>query len=102
MLSFGFVLALSVASCDAGNADVTADALARDPERLQIKLRECRSQIVPAEDPACRAASEAWRRRFFGDQPPNKTEHAPSTPQPPALPPAEPLTTAPTPWLAGS
>lgn len=102
MLSIGLALTVAISGCDAGNADVTADALARDPERLQTKLRECRRQVVPKDDPACRAASEAWRRRFFSEHGRNKANHAPSPPPPTALPPGEPLSTAPAPWSAGS
>jgi conjugative transfer region protein TrbK len=52
-------------------------ALSHDPQALQQALRDCRVRIAPAHDPACTAASEAWRRRFFGHaNPPTSTTDA--------------------------
>jgi len=43
----------------------TAEFLAKDPERLQVVMRECRTGYTDATAQQCQAASEAWRRRFF-------------------------------------
>ena len=97
--TFCALFAVSLAGCDGVSPEATVEALARDPERLAAVLRECRQRIVPAEDPACRAASEAWRRHFFGERDGRKPDPVPG---PVAPSQAEPLTTTPTPWLAGS
>lgn len=46
-------------------ADDTTEFLAKDPERLQTVMRECRTGYTDATAKRCEAASEAWRRRFF-------------------------------------
>jgi conjugative transfer region protein TrbK len=99
MLPACFVLALSLAGCGSGDAENTADVLARNPERLKTALRECRAIIAPADDPACRTASEAWRRRFFGTHGATGMKTPPQAGQQ-RLVPVEPI--APTPRLAGS
>jgi conjugative transfer region protein TrbK len=62
---FAAVCVLSVVARGPRIVDDVA-ALSRDPQQLQQALRDCRVRIAPADDPVCRAASEAWRRRFFG------------------------------------
>jgi conjugative transfer region protein TrbK len=61
--------AVCVLSVVAGGPRVDKDVatLARNPQALQQVLHDCRMRMAPADDPACRAASEAWRRRFFGN-----------------------------------
>ena len=98
MLLVSFALALALGGCGRGNAENTTDALARDPERLKAALRECRAGVKPADDPGCRAAAEAWRRRFFGNQNPGAARPSALSNQVPA--PAESLES--TPWMAGS
>lgn len=71
--------ALCVLSVVARGPRVVDDvaALLRDPQALQQALRDCRARVAPADDPACKAASEAWRRRFFGHaNPPSITDAA--------------------------
>ncbi len=65
------VLALVVvllAACSAQPAVNLADALAADPVRLKALRAQCAAhpEVVQATDEdACRAAAEAYRRRFF-------------------------------------
>lgn len=70
------VLALSVsllvgllAACSEQPANNLADVLAADPERLKALRAQCAAnpqQVMQATgEDACRAASEAFRRRFF-------------------------------------
>lgn len=72
------VLALSVpvlvllAACSEQPAGNLADALAADPMRLKALRAQCAAhsqQPMQAEgEDACRAAAEAFRRRFFSGQ----------------------------------
>lgn len=71
------VLALSVpvlvllAACGEQPADNLADALAADPVRLKALRAQCAAnpQVMQTTDEdACRAAAEAFRRRFFSGE----------------------------------
>jgi hypothetical protein len=72
------VLALSVpvllllAACGEQPADNLADALAADPVRLKALRAQCAAhpqQVMQATgEDACRAAAEAFRRRFFSGE----------------------------------
>ena len=44
----------------------SADALASDPNRMRELMSQCKVEWVKVGDATCRAASEAWRRRFMG------------------------------------
>ena len=46
-------------------AGQTADALAADPVRLKALRRQCAADRQTVGEDACRAAAEAFRRRFF-------------------------------------
>lgn len=98
-------LALVLTGCEPRSNDDTPESLARDPDRVKNLLRECRDDPSRAEDKRCRAASEAWRRRFFGNE---KREEEPATPtkSPTAVPEDVDASAAtridPTPWMAGS
>ena len=62
------VLAALLAACSEQSADNIADALAADPVRLKVLRAQCAAnpQVIQATDEdACRAAAEAFRRRFF-------------------------------------
>jgi conjugative transfer region protein TrbK len=73
---FAAVCVLSVVA-RGPRVDEDVATLARDPQALQRALRDCRMRMAPADDPACRAASEAWRRRFFGNaRPPSSNTDA--------------------------
>lgn len=72
------VLALSVpvlvllAACGEQPADHLADALAADPVRLKALRAQCAAhpqQVIQATgEDTCRAAAEAFRRRFFSGE----------------------------------
>lgn len=69
------VLALCVvllAACSEQPADNLADALAADPVRLKALRVQCAAhphQVLQATgEDACRAAAEAFRRRFFSGE----------------------------------
>ena len=70
-LSVSLLMAL-VAACSDQPADNLADALATDPVRLKALRAQCAAhpqQVMPATGKdACRAAAEAFRRRFFAGQ----------------------------------
>ena len=61
-----------LAACGKQPADHLADALAADPVRLKALRAQCAAhpqQVVQATGKdACRAAAEAFRRRFFSGQ----------------------------------
>ncbi|MDQ6767441.1 MAG: EexN family lipoprotein [Candidatus Eremiobacteraeota bacterium] len=92
------VAAVALAACGDQSRSRDAEALARDPQRLVAVLRQCRADPLWSDEKLCRAASEAWRRRFFDH---DRTRASPSSnPQLPATP--APSATEPTPWMAGS
>ena len=69
------VLALSVsllvallAACSEQPPDNLADALAVDPVRLKALRAQCAADRQATGEDACRAAAEAFRRRFFAGQ----------------------------------
>ncbi|MBB4731248.1 hypothetical protein [Xanthomonas arboricola] len=65
------VLALCVvllAACSEQTADNLADALAADPVRLKALRSQCAADRQATGEDACRAAAEAFRRRFFAGQ----------------------------------
>ena len=66
------VLALSVsllvallAACSEQPTDNLADALTADPVRLKALRAQCAADRQATGEDACRAAAEAFRRRFF-------------------------------------
>ncbi|MBP7656770.1 MAG: hypothetical protein KA742_09535 [Pseudoxanthomonas sp.] len=65
------VLALCVlmlVACREQPADDLADALAADPARLKALRTQCAADRQATGEDACRAAAEAFRRRFFSSQ----------------------------------
>jgi len=65
------VLALCAAlltACSEQPADNLADALAADPVRLKALRTQCAADRQATGEDACRAAAEAFRRRFFSGQ----------------------------------
>lgn len=69
------VLALSVslfaallAACGEQPADNLADVLAADSVRLKALRAQCTAGRQATGEDACRAAAEAFRRRFFSGQ----------------------------------
>ncbi|AYW74539.1 hypothetical protein IPC600_06010 [Pseudomonas aeruginosa] len=59
------VLAALLAACSEQPADNLADALAADPVRLKALRAQCAADRQTVGEDACRAAAEAFRRRFF-------------------------------------
>lgn len=66
-LSVSLLVAL-VAACSEQPADHLADALATDPVRLKALRAQCAAGRQATGEDACRAAAEAFRRRFFSGQ----------------------------------
>jgi len=69
------VLALSVsllvallAACSEQPTDNLADALTADPVRLKALRAQCAADRQATGEDACRAAAEAFRRRFFSGE----------------------------------
>ena len=62
------VLAALLAACSEQPADHLADALAADPLRLKALRAQCADDRQATGEDACRAAAQAFRRRFFSGQ----------------------------------
>ncbi len=62
------VLAALLTACSEPPADHLADALAADPARLKALRAQCAADRQATGEDACRAAAEAFRRRFFAGQ----------------------------------
>jgi hypothetical protein len=45
-----------------------ADAVSSDPNRMRELMRQCKVEWAKVGDATCTKASEAWRRRFFGNR----------------------------------
>ncbi|HDY6174024.1 MULTISPECIES: hypothetical protein [Pseudomonadota] len=66
-----YVLALCaalLAACSEQPATNLPDALAADPVRLKALRAQCAADRQATGEDACRAAAEAFRRRFFSGQ----------------------------------
>lgn len=59
------LLALLLTACGQQQAEDLADTLAADPVRLKALRAQCAADRQAAGDDVCRAAAEAFRRRFF-------------------------------------
>ena len=59
------LLALLLTACGQQPTGDLADALAADPVRLKALRAQCTADRQAAGEDACRAATEAFRRRFF-------------------------------------
>src|SRR3546814_1190757 len=62
------VLFVLLAACGKQPAYNLADALAADPVRLKALRAQCAADRQAAGEDACRAAADAFRRRFFSGQ----------------------------------
>ncbi|HDS1299067.1 TPA: hypothetical protein QEK30_000366 [Stenotrophomonas maltophilia] len=60
--------AVLLAACGEQPADNLADALAADPARLKALRAQCAADREATGEDACRAAAEAFRRRFFSGE----------------------------------
>ena len=59
------LLALLLTAYGQQQAEDLADALAADPARLKALRAQCAADRQAVAEEACRAAAEAFRRRFF-------------------------------------
>ncbi|UPT36764.1 hypothetical protein [Pseudomonas amygdali] len=59
------LLAVLLTACGQQPAENLTDALAADPVRLKALRGQCAADRQAVGEDACRAAAEAFRRRFF-------------------------------------
>ena len=62
------LLAVLLTACGQQPVENLADALAADPVRLKALRAQCAADRQTAGEDTCRAAAEAFRRRFFTGQ----------------------------------
>ncbi|MBH1638345.1 hypothetical protein I5U57_02645 [Stenotrophomonas maltophilia] len=62
------LLAVLLTACGQQPAEDLAATLAADPVRLKALRARCEADRQAAGDDTCRAAAEAFRRRFFAGQ----------------------------------
>ena len=62
------LLALLLTACGQQPAENVADALTADPVRLKALRAQCADDRQAVDEDDCRAAAEAFRRRFFSGQ----------------------------------
>ncbi|HDP4805357.1 hypothetical protein [Pseudomonas aeruginosa] len=62
------LLAVLLTACGQQPAGDLADTLSADPVRLKALRAQCAADRQAAGEDACRAAAEAFRRRFFAGQ----------------------------------
>ena len=62
------LLAVLLTACGQQPAEDLAATLAADPVRLKALRAQCAADRQAAGEDACRAATEAFRRRFFAGQ----------------------------------
>ncbi|QMR77473.1 EexN family lipoprotein [Enterobacter sp. RHBSTW-00175] len=62
------LLALLLTACGQQPAENLADALVADPVRLKALRAQCAADRQAVDEDDCRAAAEAFRRRFFSGQ----------------------------------
>ncbi len=59
------LLAVVLTACGQQSAENLTDTLAADPVRLKALRAQCATDRQAVGDDACRAAADAFRRRFF-------------------------------------
>lgn len=62
------LLALLLTACGQQSAESLADALTADPVRLKALRAQCADDRQAVGEDGCRAAADAFRRRFFSGQ----------------------------------
>ncbi|HFX0594322.1 TPA: hypothetical protein ACKRU5_003960 [Pseudomonas aeruginosa] len=62
------LLAVLLTACGQQSAEDLAATLAADPVRLKALRAQCAADRQAAGEDTCRAAAEAFRRRFFAGQ----------------------------------
>lgn len=53
--------------CSRSASEDSIESLKSDPKRLKVVLAQCKQAPDTVSERECRAASEAWRQRFFAD-----------------------------------
>jgi len=56
-----------VTGCSRSASEDSIESLKNDPKRLKVVLAQCKQAPEAVSERECRAASEAWRQRFFAD-----------------------------------
>jgi hypothetical protein len=54
-----------VTACNSPSSEDSIESLIGDPARLKVVLRQCKDAPDSVPERTCRAAAEAFRRRFF-------------------------------------
>ncbi|WP_273821538.1 hypothetical protein [Pseudomonas asplenii] len=62
------LLAVLLTACGQQSAESLADALTADPVRLKALRAQCADDRQAVDEDDCRAAADAFRRRFFSGQ----------------------------------
>ena len=62
------LMAVLLTACGQQSAESLADALTADPVRLKALRAQCADDRQAVGEDDCRAAAEAFRRRFFSGQ----------------------------------
>lgn len=63
----GFCLALVLVGCQPSAPTDTVESLTVDAARLKEVQQQCKQDRAKLGDAVCKAASEAYRRRFMGE-----------------------------------
>jgi conjugative transfer region protein TrbK len=65
--SVASVLAVTalVTACNSPSSEDSSESLTHDPARLKVVLKQCKDAPDSMPERTCRAAAEAFRRRFF-------------------------------------
>ncbi len=61
------LVAFLLAACGKSERSDTVESLMADPDRLKQVQHSCKEDRARTGDVICNAASEAFRRRFMGD-----------------------------------
>ncbi len=69
-LLFGTLL---VVACGSGSPHDTVESLQSNPKRLKGVMTKCREDHAKMGDAECNVASEAFRRRFIGNNESQRT-----------------------------
>jgi hypothetical protein len=68
-----------VTGCSRSASDDSIESLKSDPKRLKVVLAQCKQAPEAVSERECRAASEAWRQRFFADTHQKRIDPAPGS-----------------------
>lgn len=68
------MLAVALTACSPSQPSETVDFLVAHPDRLKDAQRLCKEERAQVGEELCRRAADAANRRFFGDQPEQKSK----------------------------